>query len=165
MDTSLEDRKITLVHIISYGVVTALIPIIVNLLYVYGGNLFDAERNMSYDDEYMVDMGFAIHQGVGFLSFMGTSLWIARKSRIKTLQNNFSMLIFGFITVLLVDWIIGVSITDFSIFSLYLFYTLLTWAVGTLFGSLIPRVLKGKRTHHEDWDARKDREYHEKKRK
>lgn len=165
MDTTLEDRKVTLVHIISYGVVTALIPIIANLLYVYGGNLLDAERNMRFDDEYMRDMGFVIYQGIGFLAFWGTSFWIARKSRVRTLQINFSMLLVGFITVLLFNWIMGVSITDWGIFSLHLFYVLLTWAVGTLFGSIIPRILKGKRTHHEDWDARKDKEYHEKKRK
>jgi hypothetical protein len=165
MDTSLEDRKITLVHIISYGVVTALIHIIAGLLYVYGGNLLDAERNLSYDDEYMRNMGLVIYQGIGFLSFTGTSFWIARKSRVRTLQINFSMLFFGFIATLLFDWLMGISILDFSMFGMYLFYTLLTWAVGVVLGSFTPRVLKGKRTHHENWDARKDREYHEKKRK
>lgn len=160
MDTSLEDRKITLVYIIAYGVTTALIPIIVNLLYVYGGNLLDAERNLRITDEYMHQMGLVILQGVGFLSFAGTSFWIARKSRIRTLQNNFSMLIFGFITVLLFIWIMGLTLSRW-----YFFYVLLSWAVGTLIGSFIPRILKGKRTHHENWDVNKDEEYHRKKRK
>lgn len=165
MDTTLEDRKVTFIHIISYGVVTALIPIIANLLYVYGGNLLDAERNMRFDDEFMRDMGFVIYQGIGFLAFWGTAMWVSRKSRVRTLQINFGMLLAGFITVMLFDWIMGISIWNLSMFGLHIFYTLLTWAIGVLFGSLIPRILKGKRTHHEDWDARKDKEYHEKKRK
>lgn len=165
MDTTLEDRKVTLIHIISYGVVTALIPIIANLLYVYGGNLFDSERNMRFDDEYMQDMGFVIYQGVGFLAFWGTSLWIARKSTVRTLQVNFGMLLAGFVTVLLFNWIMGISILNLRMFGFHIFYILLTWAVGVVFGSVTPRILKGKQTHHKNWDTRKDKEYHEKKRK
>lgn len=164
-DTTLEDRKVTTGHIIAYGVVAALIPIIANLLYVYGGNLLDAGRNMRFDDEFMLDMGFVIYQGIGFLTFWGTAFWIARKSRVRTLQNSVGMLVVGFVTVLLFDWIMGISVTNLRMFGYHLFYILLTWTVGILFGSIIPRILKGKRTHHEDWDARKDKEYHEKKRK
>lgn len=160
MDTSLEGKKINWIYIISYGFVAELIPILAVVLHVYvWGNLIHPEYNLSFTQEYMTRVGVPILQSVGFLSYAAIAFWIAKRSRVRTLYNGFRLLLVGIIVELIFYWIIGVG------FEFRYAFSLITYPIAIILATLTPPILKGKQTHLKDWDARKDEEYHKKKRK
>jgi hypothetical protein len=159
MDTSLEDRRINWGLIVLYALCAELVPIIVNLLYVFvWGNLIN-DYNLRFNDAYMTDLGSMIFLSVGFLSYAGTAFWISKRSRTRTMYNGFRLVLAGIVFELLFYWIIGVS------FELRYAFSFLTYLIAVILATLTPPILKGKQTHLKDWDSRKDKEYHEKKRK
>lgn len=159
MDTTLEDRRIGWGLIALYALCVELVPITVNLLYVYvWGNLIN-DYNLRFTDQYMTDLGSLIFMTIGFLSYAGTAFWIAKRSRTRTLYNGLRLVLFGIIYEVLFYWIIGVGFEFRYAFS-FLFYL-----IAVLIATIIPPILKGRQTHLKDWDARKGEEYHKKKRK
>ena len=159
MDTTLEDRKIKWPHIIMYGVVSEMVPIIANLLYVFvWGNLI-SDANLRFTHDYMSEIGVFIFMVVGFLTHAGTSFWIAKASRTRTLFNGFRLLLVIIVVEIAFYYIVGLE------FRIHYAFSFLTYAIGIILAALTPPILKGRRTHLKDWDKRKDQEYEETKRK
>ncbi len=159
MDTTLEDRKITWGLTAIYGLVSELVPIIALLLYVFvWGNLIN-DYNLSFTHEFMSEIGVFILMCIGFLSHAGTSFWIAKRSRTRTLFNGFRLLLTVIVVEIAFYYIVGLD------FRLRYSFTFLTYAVGIVLAAITPPVLKGKKTHRKDWDALKDEEYEKKTRK
>ena len=160
MDTTLSDRKITWGLIALYGFVSELVPITALLIYVYvWGNLINPEMNISFTHEMMSEIGVFILMCVGFLSHSGTSFWIAKRSRVRTLFNGFRLLLAVIVVEIAFYYIVGLS------FEMRYFFTFLVYAVGIVLAAITPPVLKGKKTHRKDWDVRKDENYHKTTRK
>ena len=160
MDTTLSDRKITWGLIALYGLVSELVPITALLIYVYvWGNLINPEMNISFTHEMMSEIGVFIFMVVGFLSHSGTSFWIAKRSRVRTLFNGFRLLLAVIVVEIAFYYIVGLN------FQMRYFFTFLVYAVGIVLAAITPPVLKGKKTHRKDWDVHKDENYHEAKRK
>lgn len=159
MDTTLEDRRIGWGLIALYALVTELVPIIANLLYVYvWGNLIN-DYNLRFTEQYMTDLGAFIFMTLGFLSYAGTAIWIAKRSRTRTMYNGLRLVLIGAIIEIIFYWIIGVG------FEFRYAFSFLSYLVAVILATLTPPILKGRQTHLKDWDARKDEEYHQKKRK
>ena len=160
MDTTLSGRKINWGLIALYGLVSELAPITALLIYVFvWGNLINPEMNLSFTHEMMSEIGVFILMTVGFLSHSGTSFWIAKRSRVRTLFNGFRLLLVVIVVEIAFYYIVGLN------FQMRYFFTFLVYAVGIVLAALTPPVLKGKKTHRKDWDVRKDEEYHKKTRK
>ena len=160
MDTSLENRKITPTIIALYGLCAELVPITANLLYVYvWGNLIHPELNLSFTESYMEDTGVMIFLSIGFLSYLGTAFWIAKRSLTRTFFNSARLVLAGAIVELIFYWIIGVS------FEFRYAFSFITYLVAVLIATLTPTLMKGKKTHRKNWDEKKDQEYEKVKRK
>ncbi len=159
MDTSLEDRRISWGLIALYALCAEIVPIIANLLYVYvWGNLIN-DYNLEFNDPYMTDLGAMIFLSVGFLSYAGITVWIAKRRRTRTLYNGLRMVLIGIVYELLFYWLVGVS------FEFRYAFSFLTYLIAVILATLTPPILKGKQTHLKDWDSRKDEEYHKTTRK
>lgn len=159
MDTTLEDRKITWPYIIMYGVASELVPIIANLLYVFvWGNLISG-NDLRFTHEYMSEIGVFIFMCIGFLTHAGTSFWIAKASRTRTLYNGFRLLLVIIAVEIAFYYIVGIG------FQFRYSFSFLTYAIGIVLAAVTPPILKGRRTHLKDWDKNKDREYEKTKRK
>ena len=160
MDTTLENRKINWGLIAIYGLVSELVPITALLLYVFvWGNLINPDYNLSFTHEMMTEIGVFILMCIGFLSHAGTSFWIAKRSRVRTLFNGFRLLLVVIVVEIAFYYIVGLN------FQLRYAFTFLTYAIGIVLAAITPPVLKGRKTHRKDWDALKDKEYEKKTRK
>lgn len=160
MDTTLEGRKITWLHIFLYALVSELAPIVANLLYVYvWGNLINPDLNLSFTHGYMTEIGVFIFMCVGFLSHTGTSFWIAKASRVRTLFNGARLLLVVIVLEVIFYYIVGLE------YRIHYAFTFLVYAIGIILAAVTPPILKGRKTHLKDWDKHKDEEYHKAKRK
>lgn len=154
MDTTLQDRRINWPLIIIYGIIAALPGIIGNLIYVYLiGQPMSDSYPLSFNQEYMSRIGVFIFMAVGFLSYAAIAFWIAKRNRVRTLYNSFRLVLVGFLVELLFLWIVGIQYTFAYAF------TLAVYLVAAVIASFTPVLLKGKKKHAKDWDARKDEGY------
>lgn len=160
MDTTLENRRVTWPIIIAYGIAAALPGIIANLIYVYliAEPMSDA-YTLRFNEEYMTRIGIFIFMSIGFISYLSTAFWIAKRNRTRTLYNSFRLVLVGYITELIFLWIVGVEYRIFYAFNIGVYL------VAVVIASFNPLSLKGKKTHQKDWDARKDENYEKRTRK
>ena len=160
MDTTLEDRRINWFLIALYGIIAALPGIIANLIYVYLiGEPMSDTYELGFNQEYMTRIGVFIFMVMGFLSYAGISFWISKRNRTRTLYNSVRLVFVGFLVELLFYWIIGVE------YRIGYAFTLAVYLVAVLLAAFTPLMLKGKRKHLKDWDARKDEQYEKQTRK
>ena len=142
MDTTLENQKIKPIHILSYGFVAEIIPIIGIILYV----LLSKEK--AFSQSFMEETGFLVLLTLSFFSFLAISFWIARRSKHKTFLNGIYLVIVGIVLELLFYWIIQVE------FRALFVYSFLGKIVGVMIAGLTPITLKGtkKRRPTDDHD-------------
>ena len=131
MDTTLENQKVKPIHILSYGFVAEIIPIVALLLYV----LFSRDGELS--NSFMQETGFIILLTVSFFSFLAISFWIAKRNKHKTFLNGVLLVITGIVFELIFYWIIQV---DFQVLFIFSF---LGKFVGVMIAGVTPITLKG----------------------
>jgi sensor histidine kinase YesM len=160
MDTTLADRRITWPLIILYGIIAALPGILGNLIYVYLiGEPMSDTYEMGFNQEYMTRIGIFIFMTLGFLSYAGIIFWITKPDRARSLYNGFRLVFVGYAVELLFLWIVGIQ------YRIAFAFTLAVYFVAILIATFTPLMLKGRRKHLKDWDAKKGPEYDKKTRK
>ena len=154
MDTTLENRRIGWGLIFLYGLIAALPGIVANLIYVYLiGEPMSDTYVMGFNHEYMSRIGIFIFMIVGFLSYTGIAFWIAKPDRTRALFNGVRLVLVGHLFEILFLFIVGVG------YQIGYAFAPATYMVGIIIASFTPLMLKGRKTHLKDWDARKDENY------
>lgn len=140
MDTTLENQKVKPIHILSYGFVAEMIPIIGVILYVL------LSKEETFSQSFMEDTGFLVLLTLGFFSFLAISFWIAKKNKHKTFLNGIYLVIVGIVLELLFYWIIQVEFRPVFV------YSFLGKIVGVMIAGVTPITLKGTKERRPDDD-------------